>query len=68
MKFFCELRSDRAQAPDDLICFEVEATSAHEAMLLIGAYNKGRFEASGVGAEVERLAKTKARGVEYRRL
>ncbi len=64
MKFYTELLTDTGET----LPFEVEAASAHDAMLLVGAYCKGRFEASGQGADVERLSKTKSRGVEYRRL
>ena len=65
MKFYADLLIDQSV---ETLHFEVEADSAHQAFQLLAAYGKGRFEASGHGTEIERLAKAKSRGVEYRRL
>lgn len=48
--------------------FKIEADSAHLAIRIAGAYCKGLFEASGQGAEISSVSKTKTRGVEYRGL
>lgn len=48
--------------------FKIEASSAHDAVRIAGAYCKGLFEASGQGAEISSVSKTKTRGVEYRGL
>lgn len=68
MKFYADLLLDNASQIERTVCFELEAQDAQSAMALISAYAKGRFEASGIGANVERLATTKARGTMYRRL
>lgn len=48
--------------------FKIEADSAHIAVRIAGAYCKGLFEGSGMGAEIQSVSKSKTRGVEYRGL
>lgn len=64
MIFYAEILTD----DKELIHFIVEAASAHAAMAPLAAYCKGRFEASGKGADVQSISRSKSRGVEYRRL
>lgn len=52
----------------EVLHFQVEASSAHFAVRILGAYLKGRFEASGVGGEITSVTKLKTRGLEYRGL
>lgn len=52
----------------EILHFQVEATSAANAVRVLGAYLKGRFEGSGVGGEILSVNKARTRGVEYRGL
>lgn len=65
MTFYITLIRDQSREP---LHFRTEASSAHEAVRLVGAYCKGLFEGSGSGAEISSVSKTKSRGVEYRGL
>jgi hypothetical protein len=66
MTFYVTLIRDGTDHPiGKELHFKVEAESAHYAVRIAGAYCKGLFEASGNGAEISSVSKTKSRGVEY---
>lgn len=70
MTFYVTLIRDKALVgqPTEVQHFKIEADSAAWAVRIAGAYCKGLFEASGNGAEIQSVSKSKLRGVEYRGL
>lgn len=63
--YYTTLRVDQS---DELLHFSLEADDIMKAAKQIACYCKGRFEASGLGAEVLDLSTSKSRGIMYRGL